>query len=217
MNKYMCSLLICFALWAAVSSSAFSQQQIPPESLDKLQNIFADVRDRLWEVNDEFWHSGEYERCIATMRLIVQIDPHDIDAYDNTAWLMQNDFRDEEAEAFLKEGLANNTDRYDMYFNLGYFLYMHERYDEAVQFLTMATAFDPPNFVWHSLAHAYEHAGRTTEALDLWATRIQAEPDDPVATNQFNRMLKGGPQSDTPAMMSRWREERKRLEKGIEN
>ena len=199
------SLLVLF-----MCSSAFCQTQIPPESLDALQGMFAEVRDGLWLRNDEFWHHGEFERSIATLRLMAEIDPHDTEAYENAAWLMGSALRDDEAEAFLRKGLANTTDTYDLYFTLGQFCYVHERFDEAVDYLMVATCFpDIPEYVWHSLAHAYESAGLTTDALDIWLQREALDPDDAVPGNQIDRILRGGPPSGIPRFMTRAREQRK--------
>lgn len=173
--------------------------------------MFGLLRDRLWETDDVFWHRGEYERCIAATRLITQIDPHDIDAYDSTAWLMQNQLRDDEAEAFLLEGLKNNPDTYDMYFNLGYFCYMHERFEESVTYLEQSAGFGAPIIpVWHLLAHAHELAGRPDESLSIWLQMEALELDQLVPVIQIERILRGEPATNIPRAMSHSREERKR-------
>ncbi|MHB9038818.1 MAG: hypothetical protein ACYC64_19420 [Armatimonadota bacterium] len=202
-------LVLCIVFPALVSMPAFAQSDVPDNSMCALQNTLSATRDKLWENNDKFWHRGEYERCIATMRLVTQIDPHDIEAYDDGAWLMQNQLRDEEAEAFLLEGLRSNGDVYDLYFALGHFYYMHEQFDKAVDCLALATTFDPPMIVWNTLAHAYEHAGYVDSALNIWALRKAADPDDPVPHIQINRITSGEPPSNTPGIISRAREERK--------
>jgi tetratricopeptide (TPR) repeat protein len=207
LEGYMRVLL--FLLICLTASPALAQDQVPDESMQALQNILGNTRDTLWEKNDEFWHRGEFERCIATMRLITQIDPHDMEAYDDGAWLMQNQLRDDEAEVFLKEGLANNPDSYFMYFCLGYFYYIHERFDEAIDCLSVATTFDPPMTSWHTLAHAYENAGYVDSALNTWVLRSIVDPENPVPPMQITRMMSGGEPSGIPQMMSRAREERK--------
>lgn len=174
-----------------------------------LGDTFVRMRDKLWELNDEFWHRGEYEHCIGTLGLITLVDPGDCTAYDNEAWLLQNDFKDDEAESVLREGLRNNPGSYDMYFNLGYFLYMHMRYNEAVELLETALTFDPPFFVYHTLASAHELAGRPGEALDIWLTLEAIEDDPGVPRMQIDRILRGGEPARTPEIIQRWRAERK--------
>ena len=208
MQKVVRIAVVCVVVCAGCSG-ALCQEQVPEESLCALQETFGMMRDLLWEHSDEFWHRGEFERCIAMARLIVQVDPHDYEAYDTGAWLMQNDFRDQEAEAFLREGVKHNPDAYNMYFYLGYFLYMHERYQEAVAVLEKACAFETPFFVDHMLAHSYEHAGRVRDALAVWRRMEGLERGSAVPRRQIERIMRGGPPSDVPATVQRWRKQRK--------
>lgn len=194
---------------AVVSTPAYAQSSVPAESMNALQNTFSITRDKLWQINDDFWHKGEFERCIATLCLITQVDPHDTQAYGDGAWLMQNQLRDDEAEAFLLKGLAYNGNVGDLYFELGYFYYIHERFDEAVDCLAIATTFDVPMVVWHTLAHAYEQAGNIEASLGVWDYRREVDPDNPIPQIQIDRILSGGPASDMPRFMSQAREKRK--------
>lgn len=207
-RKSMRFILLCL-IFLSMAMPAIAQSPVPQESMTALQEILGATRDMLWDKNDEFWHRGEFERCIATMRLITRIDPHDMEAYDDGAWLMQNQLRDDEAEVFLKEGLANNPDNYYMYFCLGYYYYIYERFDEAIDCLSVATTFNPPMVSWHTLAHAYESAGYIDSALNIWALRCQVDPDNQIPPMQIQRILSGEPPSGIPKMMSKSREERK--------
>ena len=213
MRNLHLTLIIALALLMLAHLGASAQQQIPNESLGRLQDVFSELRDRLWQIDDDFWHRGEFERCIATMRLITALDPRDVEAYADTAWLLQNQLRDDEAEAFLLEGLANNPDIYDLYFDLGYYYYMHQRFAEAVAKLEAAVTFDVPSMVWHLLAHAYEHAGDPGEAFNIWVQREAMEPDSPVPRIQIERLLTGGAPSIAPEMARHAREERMKEKK----
>ncbi len=164
----------------------------------------------LWQVDDYYWHHGDYDRCIALLRLITRIDPSDTDAYGGAAWLMQSQLRDDEAEALLLEGLPHNLDNPDIFFELGYYYYMHERFDEAISYLEGAVAIGDETRAWHMLAHSYEQAGDVAAALSIWADREAAEPADPVPTLQLDRILSGEPPSSGPAIARQGREERLR-------
>ncbi len=189
---------IAAVLTFLLCGSLCAQQQVPPESMDKLVEVFSIFRDELWERNDDYWHRGWFDRCIGNMRIITQLDPHDTEAYTNTAWLMSSDLREEEAEAFLREGLANNTDSSDMYFELGMFLYLRMRFDESLIYLSGAVVTGAPPFVWHQLAHAYERAGRIGDCLDTWFILEAMEPDSGVPAMQIDRILHGGEPSRAP-------------------
>ena len=187
-----------------------AQQQVPQASLVKLQDIFGTVRDQLWERNDDYWHRGQFNRCIGTMRMITQLDPRDTEAYIDTAWLMYSDVREEDTEAFLREGLANNPDVPDMYQELGTFLYLRMRFDESILYLSGAVMTDAPSFVWNQLAHAYERAGRIGDCLDTWFAIEAMEPDNGVPPMQIDRILHGGEPSREPESIVRSIAERKK-------
>lgn len=166
--------------------------------MENLQEIFSTVRDKLWESNDEYWHHGEFNRCIGAMRMVTQVDPHETEAYIDAVWLMDSDLREEDAEAFLREGLANNPNVYDMYHELGTFLYLRMRFDESILYLSGAVMTDPPPYVWHQLAHAYERAGRIGDCLETWFEIEAMEPTNGVAPMQIDRILHGEEPSRTP-------------------
>lgn len=167
--------------------------EIPPDSLEKLGGVFESVRDQLWQENDRFWHEGDFERCIAALRLITEIDPHDTEAFSNASWLMWNEGRNDEAETFLHKGLALNRDVDDLYFELGFFYYNARRFSEAIECLENAAAFDTHWRTWHLLAHAYEHAGCAPEAFRIWLMMSAQYPNSPVPGIQIDRMLQGEP------------------------
>lgn len=203
-------ILLIIALSMAAPVWALTEDQIPSGPLNDLGNIFSMVKDNLILKNDEYFHLGQYERCIANQRLIMAIDPTDTTVYDDVAWMMQNQLRDDEAEACLKLGIANNRDRYEGYDFLGYFYYTHERPEESAACLEQAIELGAPVIVWHKLAHSYEQAGWFYESLNIWANLQYIEDDPAVPMLQLNRMLSGSPAPDTPGFLSRAREQRLR-------
>ncbi len=175
-----------------------AQTQVPPATMERLQDTFTILRDKLWEQNEDYWHHGWFNRCIGNMRMITQIDPHDTEAYIGAAWLMDSDLRGEDSEAFLREGVANNTNADDILFELGMYLYLRMRFDESLIYLNAAVMNDAPLFVWHQLAHAYERAGRVGDCLDTWFMLEAMEPDSGVPAMQIDRILHGGDPSRAP-------------------
>ena len=184
------SALICIL---ALSGPAPAQQQVSAKSQAKLEGVFSKVLDRLWETNDRYWHTGQFERSIAVLRLITQISPDDVQAYSDGAWMMENQDRDGDAEAFLLEGIRNNPESPDMLFELGHFYYMHERFDEAIRYLQSVLLREPHWRTWHLLAHAHEHTGNVEEALSIWFRMLSEEDDPAVPQIQIDRILSGGP------------------------
>lgn len=214
--RYLVIALLLMALLGGVRAGADPEIRIAGDSLEKLQDTLGAVRDYLWDIDDHFFHEGDYERCIAITRLITQLDPHDIEAYTSGAWLMQNQLRDDEAEAYLRQGLENNRDTPDMYFELGYFLYMHERFGEAIDNFETAITFDTHWRTWHMLAHAYEHSGNKCEAFSIWLRMEARDPENTVPKIQIERILAGEPPSVAPEMARHAREQRKKeAEEGV--
>ncbi len=206
--RYLTILILIF-----LQSGLIAQHNVPDETMERLQDIMSIVRDKMWDRVDEFWHDGDYNRCIVGLRLIAEMAPMDPQAYDTGAWLMESEMRDYDAEAFLMRGVNANPDNYEMQYNIGFFYYMHERFDEAITHLEKATTFlNIPQFTWHTLAHAYELAGYKTDALDIWFQMEILEPDNNVPGFQIERMISNGPPSATPAFRNKARRERLQFE-----
>jgi tetratricopeptide (TPR) repeat protein len=182
------AVVLAVILLAGVGARA----DIPAASRETLEDVFTAVRDGLWQENDRFWHAGDFERCIAAVRLVTELDPHDTEAFSNGSWLMWNQGRSDEAEAFLIRGLALNRDVDDLYFDLGFFYYNAGRFSEAIDCLEPAAAMKTHWRTWHMLAHAYEHAGDKSAALNIWLMMEARDPDFLVPRIQIDRILTGG-------------------------
>jgi tetratricopeptide (TPR) repeat protein len=141
------------------------------------QQDLADVvlRDTLDQVEvqaDAHFHKGEYNHIINLNHIIVEGDPKDMDAFGNAAHLLWSTDRNEEALAFLKQGLAANPDNYYMYDEIGNHYFHHLRdpvsaipyYEKAVKYQNC------PFMSWNSLAHCYEKTNQWEKAVHAWET-----------------------------------------------
>ncbi|MGQ9808864.1 MAG: tetratricopeptide repeat protein [Armatimonadota bacterium] len=183
------------------------------------------VAGLLWVRADEFFHSGNYAAVIPIVRIVTWLDPHQIDVYDTGAWHLSYNFTDSQersdrryippAQALYREGIANNPDIYDLYFAQGW-MNFHKVLDfkKAIEAFTEANkrpAVDPstgkkrmrPQFVGHTLAHAYRKDGQIDRAIEQWRQNIKdneryvRESGDPgeqvmvdVARNNLNQLLR---------------------------
>ena len=208
----MKKLPVIALLLLTLCAPAFARDEnnIPKESYEKLGRVFTRVTKNLWGSIDRYWHQGQYERDIAILRTITVINPYSTQAYDDGAWLMRNQLRDEEAEAFLLQGLSANPDIPDLYSAMGIFYYEHERPVESVLCYEHAVDLGASDIISHRLAHSYEEAGYFYEAANIWLGLQYTEPDSPVPQIQLRRMLAGGAPPNTPSFMSRAREARKK-------
>lgn len=174
-------LLIVLAPHAAASDD------VPPASRQKLENLFAKVADNLWTESDKYWHEGRLDVCVGIHRLIVEIDPTFVEAYDIAAWLLSSDGRDAEAEALYRRGVAANPNRWEPAFDFGMFYYQKKDFNNAEKCLAQSTTKSAPTYVWKMLAHSQEKQGKYGPALETWVKVKSLDPNDPVVDNAIAR------------------------------
>ncbi len=152
----------------------------------------SEVADRavsiMWSIGDYCWHEGFHYQLIRIARACVEVDPSFSEAYESGSWLLDSYGFTEEAESLLRLYLERNRDRYDPYYELGWFLFRKGRVEEAVPLLEKAVSFDHPPIIEHTLAHAYEKSGRLRDALSVWESKLKRFPKDPVAQRQSARL-----------------------------
>jgi tetratricopeptide (TPR) repeat protein len=169
----------------------------------------------LWVRGDEFFHKGQYDAILPIVRMVTWLDPHQLDVYSTGGWHLAYNFTDSESRsdrryiepsiALLKEGVANNPEIYDLYFELGWTLYYQKikDYKEAAVWIEKATKLpgrDPntgkigtrPSFVEHMLAHSLEQTGDYDKAEKIWRDLIakseetlKKNPKDGEAPNEI--------------------------------
>ena len=172
------------------------------------------VAGALWVRADEFFHEGDYDAILPIVRMVTWLDPHQLDVYITGAWHLAYNFTDSAersdrryipaAQKLLEEGDANNSNIYDIAFELGWqntdkiknferAQYWYEIASKRKKVEPGRQPADVPQFVWHQLAHSYERQGKIKECLAVWKSvlaktqeEIKNQPKDP---NQQNYML----------------------------
>jgi tetratricopeptide (TPR) repeat protein len=184
-----CSLLVAIACLPAIAQD--KPAEMPKQSLEMLQDVFGRVTDILWEESDEYFHQGYYNRSVATLRLITEMDPTDVQAFEDGSWLLDSSGLEAEGIAYLEIGLALNPDRSDLYAELGW-RYLHmEKWDKSADYYEKAIKFpDCPLGARHMLAHAYEKGGKLDKAVETWEACEKLEPGSAVVTNNLDRVRK---------------------------
>ncbi len=70
--------------------------------------------------NTPIWSTCNEREILPWLRLAADMDPQKIETYTVGAYFLRKHLnRPEEAEAFLREGLRNNPDSYEILFELG--------------------------------------------------------------------------------------------------
>lgn len=166
-------------------------EEIPPGSLGVVEDVLGRVRDLLWEQSDGFFHQGNHERSIATLKLITEVDPTDMEAYSVGSWLMDSKGRESEAVDFLKLAALKNPTRYEPWSELGFLYSRDNEFAKSAEAFERAVAYpDCPPLTWHMLAHSYEKSGQLQKSVEAWEHALKLEPGDPVVLANLERVKK---------------------------
>ncbi len=150
--------------------------------------ILANALNDLFDGADKHFDQGEYNHVINLNRVVVQGDPHNMQAYSNAAWLLWSTDRTESGLALLRQGLAANTTNFYMYDELGQFYWLHlHKPALALPYYEKAVKYPCPMLTWHGLAHCYELTGHLKLAALAWehASKIKG---DRIASVQLARL-----------------------------
>ncbi|MCS7264231.1 MAG: hypothetical protein NZ805_05300 [Armatimonadetes bacterium] len=143
----------------------------------------------LMGVGDYCWHEGFHFQLIRILKASTELDPQFGEAYENAAWLLISYDRRDEALQLLHRYLQNNPNRYEPYYELGWFYYHWQKQPEkAIPWLEKAVRFPHPPIIEHTLAHAYERSGRLKDALTIWENKLKRYPNDPIAKRHSERL-----------------------------
>jgi tetratricopeptide (TPR) repeat protein len=174
--------ILSFSKSSAASTNGTSAVNTTAIAIDRM------VLDKLWLQTDRHFEEGEYHHCINLSRIIVQGDPHNLDAYANSAWLLWSMDQDKDAVKMLLQGVQANPKTYFMYDELGLYYFMRKKdYAESVHYYELAEkCADCTPLSLHGLAHAYEKNGQLEEARDLWQKLSEMSTDQTRAAAQMN-------------------------------
>ena len=133
---------------------------------------------------------GNEREILPWVRLAVELDPHNVDAYAVGAYWLRRLGKAGEAEQFLREGQRNNPDSYEIYFELGRQIEGQSQLDRARRLYELALrSWEKANLgqetvdaVFYArivgrLAHVEELAGNTAKAIEYFNLLLTASPN----------------------------------------
>lgn len=131
------------------------------------------------------------------VRIVTWLDPHFVLAFQVGAWTLGDRLKKPaEAEEFLKEGIRNNPDRYELYSELGftYFFYLKDYPKAAIAFgralqLPIAHLNEKKKTI-RMLAYCYEKSGEIEKAVTILEKYIQIDPKNGKARQRLERLKK---------------------------
>lgn len=185
---------VAFAAFFAIVSGTQAAQTKSDPSYDQVQvdGICAQTSLALWDHADADFHAGDFPRTIALDRIISSAEPHFQEAYATGGWLMESDGDLADAEAYYKQGVANNSDSSYMYYQLGFF-YFNTMKNYPVALKTFSQDVKTPDAEdndWKMLAHSYERVGDIDHAVSTWKVIKQRFPKSPAVDYNLNKDLK---------------------------
>jgi len=147
--------------------AATAKRQATQEELTDA--VLGDAMNQIWEQCDAHGHEGEFNHFINLSRIVVQGDPHNMEAFWTASYLLWSTSKWDEAEAMIKDGIAANPKSYYMYDEMGvYWLIERKNPKAAIPYYEQAVKYDCPFGTWNSLANCYEKVGQWDKAVAAW-------------------------------------------------
>jgi tetratricopeptide (TPR) repeat protein len=176
----------------------------PVSQEDLAEAVLGDTTQRMWIQADTHFHQGEYNHMINLGRIVVQGDPHNMEAFATSAyylWSMGVDstpeakkLRNDEAVALLNDGITANPNTYYMYSEMGTYWWIQRKDPKtAIPYFEKAVKFDCPFGTWNSLANCYEKLEQWAKAVTAWE-KATLYPNNPVARVRLKRVRERLPQ-----------------------
>ena len=150
--------------------------------------------DVLWQQADAAFHKGDYESAIARYRELIEIEPHDAEAYSNAAWLIWSLGRGEEAATLVRQSTRRSPRSWAIWYNAGQHFFLQKREPQATHvFFERALALHPrAHNRWltlHALAFAAEKAGYSPRAIQVWQRTLLENPNDDIAKRKLSQLI----------------------------
>ncbi|MDZ7380053.1 MAG: tetratricopeptide repeat protein [candidate division KSB1 bacterium] len=204
-------MVVCLLVY--FSSGAFAQeddtppkppQRAPDARLhDTPEDIHEDIMTWMHRKADRYYHDGDFDSALNCWRLIMILDPHFLEAYEVSWWLLwslavsaEQDGKKDEAEKYharavevLERGMLYNPNVYDTYAEAGQYYMAIKHYDKARLYFARAAQFqEAPVTVKRSWAHACERAGDLKACIEVWQLVLKENPTDAVALTNLRRV-----------------------------
>jgi tetratricopeptide (TPR) repeat protein len=179
-------------LRAATNPKPTSRAALPtnPAVAESIPDLLA---DGCAVAADRCWHQGDYVGVAFFNAMVVALDPSDVDAWSNYAWITWAGlYKDAEALSILRRGVRANPNRYELYAELGAELQRQKRYKESEETFAKALRFSPPPLVWNQYAHAIEKGGDPERAASVWREMLRRFPDWPLSQVNLDRLRRHG-------------------------
>ncbi len=201
MKKSIFILLMCCNFIFCGENWEISLKQQTIIDLCNFPSLTEGMVDLLYLTVDNYWHSGEYSKIFPVFYLITKISPKDINAYVIGGWFLINGIapkyegkKKEEIKKygveFMKKGIRENPDDYRLYWEIAWFYYKENKFEEALNYLNMAEKYPHPYYVENLKAHIYMKTDRKEKAIKMWEKIKEIYPERKEIAEKFLKKLK---------------------------
>lgn len=153
-----------------------------------LHELFVEAGGIYVVQSDRYWHGGKYPQCVRCNQTVTFLDPHYVDIYSTSAWLLWSMGQDARAVSVLRQGIDANPTDPDAWFNFGFHYMLKHEYATAARALKRAVELGVSAIGHRQYCHALEKSGHPELALKEWQALLKASPDDPIAPRQIARL-----------------------------
>ncbi|MDD5644067.1 MAG: hypothetical protein PHO00_01295 [bacterium] len=162
-------------------------EQVTGVLLGGFRGIAADI---LWIQIDEYWHHGQWYKCLPLYKAVAYLQPNFLDVWSIGGWHMAYNicyeagvspyrtieerikdqyFWVQQGLDFLKTGIEHNPDVFNLYFELGWTYFNKVKdYRNAARYFKDAARYDCPLYVKRMYAHALYESGDIEGAKKTW-------------------------------------------------
>ena len=200
MSRMIAVLIVAVSLmaypayvWAAPAKGS---GPIETQAEQQVAQVRDTIVDALWVKTDEYWHAGNPAPAIDICRMVIELDPHFVEAYSVGAWVSLSlpEPREKDALGFYQQGIARNPQSYDLLHEFGFQYYMLRKHDpqSALPYLKRAAELSPTAPIKHTYAHALAQAGKPQQAAAEWLKILKQFPNDPVARKELAKLRASG-------------------------
>ena len=180
-------------LFAAKLATELLQGEERIRRLAAMEKLLPDAYYLQFYMGRHLYEQGEVEQARAYLEKALRLSPRDEDLPYIHSYL-GSCMRDlgcyEEAIATLKQGLAHDPERPDMYNILGVCAFKIGQYETAVDYFQQAVQLNPASAIDHAnLALNQEKTGQFEEALANYQVALSIDPDIEFARTGLERVV----------------------------
>ena len=194
----MMRVLLLLALPGMLAGIAGAAPLTAKEARDSAAQAVELILDINNTIAETYFHTGEWNKTVAALERVIALNPSDINAYANAAWLLWSSGNTDAAIALYQRMVEKNPSSSEAYYVYGSYHYFRRQWKEALPLLEQAVKLGVPSPKNHLYGHCLEKLERKQDALAFWRQLLTADPRDEVAKKQLDKLTAPAPDAKTP-------------------